>query len=88
MIRESEWNLKEMMKSHEGASEESDRQIRKNIQQTYLYKLQEVTRQLRAMEKEHLVRMKDLYGEEGEIIIEQLEKREREYFNLEDRAAQ
>ena len=35
------------------------------------------------MEKEHLVRMKDLYGEEGEIIIEQLEKREREYFNLE-----
>ena len=32
---------------------------------------------------EHLVRMKDLYGEEGEIIIEQLEKREREYFNLE-----
>ncbi len=88
MIRESEWNLKEMMKSNEGVSEESDRQIRKNIQQTYLYKLQEVTRQLRAMEKEHLVRMKDLYGEEGEIIIEQLEKREREYFNLEDRAAQ
>ena len=34
------------------------------------------------MEKEHLVRMKDLYGEEGEIIIEQMEKREKDYFNL------
>jgi syntaxin 16 len=34
------------------------------------------------MEKEHLVRMKDLYGEEGEIIIEQMEKREKEYFNF------
>ena len=61
---------------------ESDIQIRKNIQQTYLYKLQEVTRQLRTMEKEYLVRMKDLYGEEGEVIIEQFERREREYFNL------
>lgn len=47
----------------------SDEQIRKNIQQTYLLKLQEVTRQLRQMEKEHLIRMKDLYGEDGEILL-------------------
>ena len=56
-------------------------QIRKNIQQTYLYQLQEVTRQLRQMEKEHLMRMKDLYGEDGEIILDQLEKREGGYFS-------
>lgn len=59
---------------------ESDLQIRKNIQQTYLFKLQEVTRQLRQMEKEHLNRIKDLYGEEGEIIIKQIEKREEDFF--------
>ena len=56
-------------------------QIRKNIQQTYLFKLQEVTRQLRTMEKEQLLRMKELYGEEGEIIIEQIQRREAEYFS-------
>jgi hypothetical protein len=38
------------------------------------------------MEKEHLVRMKDLYGEEGEVILEQMERREREYFNLNETA--
>ncbi len=32
------------------------------------------------MEKEHLMRVKDLYGEEGEIIINELEKREKDYF--------
>jgi hypothetical protein len=32
------------------------------------------------MEKEHLMRVKDLYGEEGEIILDQLEKRERDFF--------
>jgi hypothetical protein len=31
---------------------------------------------LRNLEKEHLVRMKDLYGEEGEVFLDQLEKRE------------
>lgn len=40
MIRESEWNLREMMKSNEDDRiEESDQQIRRNIQQTYLFKL-------------------------------------------------
>ena len=33
------------------------------------------------MEKEHLMRMKDLYGEDGEIILDQLEKREGGYFS-------
>jgi hypothetical protein len=46
-----------------------------------LFKLQEVTRQLRTMEKEQLLRMKELYGEEGEIIIEQIQRREAEYFS-------
>jgi hypothetical protein len=32
---------------------------------------------LRNLEKEHLVRMKDLYGEEGEVFLDQLEKREK-----------
>jgi hypothetical protein len=32
------------------------------------------------MEKEHLMRVKDLYGEEGEIIINELEKREKDFF--------
>ena len=32
------------------------------------------------MEKEHLLRVKDLYGEEGEIIINELERREKDYF--------
>lgn len=32
------------------------------------------------MEKEHLMRVKDLYGEEGEIIINELERREKDYF--------
>jgi len=32
------------------------------------------------MEKEYLMRVKDLYGEEGEIILEQLEKREEDFF--------
>lgn len=53
----------------EKAENESDQQIRKNIQQTYLFKLQDITRQLRLMEREHLLRVKDLYGEEGEVLI-------------------
>ena len=64
----------------ESGDKDSDMQIRKNIQQTYLFKLQEVTRSLRQLEKEHLMRMKDLYGEDGEIILDQLEKREGGYF--------
>ena len=31
------------------------------------------------MEKEHLMRVKDLYGEEGEIILSQLERRENDF---------
>lgn len=53
----------------ESSENNSDYQIRKNIQQTYLFKLQDITRQLRQIEKEHFMRVKDLYGEEGEIII-------------------
>ena len=59
---------------------DADLQIRTNIQQTYLFKLQEVTRQLRHLEKQHLLRMKDLYGDQGEIILDQLEKKEGGYF--------
>ena len=33
------------------------------------------------MEKEQLLRMKELYGEEGEIIIKQIQRREAEYFS-------
>jgi len=34
------------------------------------------------MEKEHLAKFKDLYGEEGEAVIEEIEKREAQFFNL------
>jgi hypothetical protein len=78
MIKDSEKDLRTMMQTTD--DKDADFQIRKNIQQTYLYKLQEITRHLRQLEKEHLYRMKDLYGEEGEIILDQLEKREGGYF--------
>ena len=32
------------------------------------------------MEREHLMRVKDLYGEEGEVLLSQLDKREQDYF--------
>ena len=65
-----------------------DLQIRKNIQQTYVCKLQDITKQLRQIEKEHLMKINDLYGEEGEIFLSQLEKREQDFFadlDLDDR---
>jgi hypothetical protein len=40
------------------------------------------------MEKEHLMRVKDLYGEEGEIILDQLEKREQDYLTKNQQSAQ
>lgn len=59
---------------------ESDRQIRKNIQLTYVFKLQEVTRQLRQMEKEHLVKVQNLYGPEGEVFLNSIERKEEDFF--------
>lgn len=32
------------------------------------------------MEKEHLIRMKDLYGEDGDILLDKLEKGEQDFF--------
>lgn len=55
---------------------DSDKQIRRNIQQTYIYKLQEITRSLRQMEKEHFIKMKDLYGDDGDAILSQLENQD------------
>jgi hypothetical protein len=34
---------------------------------------------MRKMEKEHLQRFKDFYGEEGEIILNQVEEREKDF---------
>jgi hypothetical protein len=35
------------------------------------------------MEKENIERNKDLYGEAGEIILNELEKREQNFFDFE-----
>lgn len=59
---------------------ESDLQIRKNIQQTYVCKLQDITKQLRGMEKEHLLKIKNLYGEEGEVFLNEVERKEQDFF--------
>lgn len=56
-----------------------DIQIRKNIQQTYLLKLQDITQHLRKLEKEHLLKVKNLYGEEGEIFLNELERKEQDF---------
>ncbi len=32
------------------------------------------------MEKEHLVKIQNLYGNEGEVILNQIEKREADFF--------
>ena len=84
MIRESEREIKLMMKepasNDDQISAESDEQIKKNINQTYLFKLQEVTRQLRSMEKEYLKKMTDLYGQEGDVLLDQIERKERDFF--------
>ncbi|CDW72075.1 syntaxin-like protein [Stylonychia lemnae] len=77
-IKQSEKELRQMM--GENSQNQSDYQIRKNIQQTYLFKMQDITRQLRTIERENLMRIKDLYGDEGEIILSQLDKKERDYF--------
>lgn len=62
-----------------GEKDETNQQIKCNIKQTYLLRLQEVTRKLRALEKEHLKRVTDLYGEEGEAVLDALEKREKDF---------
>eukprot|EP00347_Sterkiella_histriomuscorum_P011464 403372354 len=77
-IKTSERALKQMMSESSNAN--SDNQIRKNIQQTYLLKLKEIAKQLRQIERENLMRIKDLYGEEGEIILNQLQKGEQDFF--------
>ncbi len=73
-IKYCEQRLKQMMSFVFENS--SDNQIRKNIMQTYVSQLTTMTRQLQKMEKEHLMKLKDLYGEEGEIVINEIEKRE------------
>jgi len=78
VIKQSEKDLRQMML--ESYDNDCDKQIRTNIQQTYLFRLQDITRHLRQMEKEHLMRVKDLYGEEGEIILNELEQREKDFF--------
>lgn len=59
---------------------ETDLQIKNNIKQTYLLRLQEVTRKLRALEKEHLKKITDLYGQEGDAMLDQIEQKERDFF--------
>ncbi|TNV77799.1 hypothetical protein FGO68_gene12507 [Halteria grandinella] len=66
-IRDCERDLRDMMKEEDGVA--TDTQIKNNIKQTYLLRLQEVTRKLRALEKEHLKKMTDLYGQEGEAMF-------------------
>jgi hypothetical protein len=48
----------------------TDSQIKQNVKQTYLLKLHDITRMLREVEKEHLKRMTELYGEEGEAVLD------------------
>ena len=54
---------------NEPTESEVDIQIRKNIASTYALKLQDITRHMRSMEKKHLQRFKDFYGEEGETVL-------------------
>ncbi|MFS8159431.1 MAG: hypothetical protein ACMG6E_04300 [Candidatus Roizmanbacteria bacterium] len=42
--------------------------------------MQDVTKQLRQIEKEHLVRIENLYGQEGEILLNEIEKKEADFF--------
>ena len=32
------------------------------------------------MEKEHFMRVKDLYGEDGEILLDQMQKKDEDFF--------
>lgn len=50
-----------MMMTDEFKSE-NDQKVRKNIQLHFLSKLQDLTKELRQMEKENIERNKELYG--------------------------